>query len=255
MENMDAKGNDRKHYRGIEKQTDNPFLNLYHIDALGRDGTPFHYYFASRNDENNIKHKTHSMRPEGMAVYAVTEDGEKLVLVRQYRYPVNDYLYELPAGLIEPEETASEAACREMIEETGWKLEVYEGGEPAFRRGFFLAQGLTDESGSMIFGTVTENVGQQMENTEDIQVILADRQEVLRILREERVSMRCGLMLMQFLKTGAFCSCDGRWDKAQRIDGTVTREKQERKTLILQKQFPVLENFFEKRGKLWQSNI
>ena len=180
---MDAKGNDRKHYRGIEKQTDNPFLNLYHIDALGRDGTPFHYYFASRNDENNIKHKTHSMRPEGMAVYAVTEDGEKLVLVRQYRYPVNDYLYELPAGLIEPEETASEAACREMIEETGWKLEVYEGGEPAFRRGFFLAQGLTDESGSMIFGTVTENVGQQMENTEDIQVILADRQEVLRILR------------------------------------------------------------------------
>ena len=136
-----------------------------------------------------------------MAVYAVTEDGEKLVLVRQYRYPVNDYLYELPAGLIEPEETASEAACREMIEETGWKLEVYEGGEPAFRRGFFLAQGLTDESGSMIFGIVTENVGQQMENTEDIQVILADRQEVLRILREERVSMRCGLMLMQFLTT------------------------------------------------------
>ena len=69
-----------------------------------------------------------------------------------------------------------------------------------------LIAGLPDgsnESGSMIFGTVTENVGQQMENTEDIQVILADRQEVLRILREERVSMRCGLMLMQFLKTGA----------------------------------------------------
>lgn len=166
---------DEKHYRGIEKLTDNPFLNLYHIDALGRDGTPFHYYFASRNGEDNIKHKTHSLRPEGMAVYAVTEDGQHLVLVRQYRYPMDDYLYELPAGLIEP-------------------------GEPAFRRGFFLAQGLTDESGSMIFGTVTEQVGQQMENTEDIQVILADRQEVLRILRQERVSMRCGLMLMQFLK-------------------------------------------------------
>ena len=150
---------DEKHYRGIEKLTDNPFLNLYHIDALGRDGMPFHYYFASRNDEDNIKHKTHSLRPEGMAVYAVTEDGQHLVLVRQYRYPM-----------------------------------------PAFRRGFFLAQGLTDESGSMIFGTVTEQVGQQMENTEDIQVILADRQEVLRILRQERVSMRCGLMLMQFLK-------------------------------------------------------
>lgn len=190
---------DRKHYRGMEKLTDNPFLNLYHIDALGRDGTPFSYYFASRNGEKEIKHRTHSLRPEGMAVYAVTEDGQHLVLVRQYRYPMDDYLYELPAGLIEPGETAEEAACREMEEETGWKLSVYEGGEPAFRRGFFLAQGLTDESGSMIFGTVTERAEQHLENTEDIQVILADRQEALRIIREERVSMRCGLMLMQFL--------------------------------------------------------
>ena len=90
--------------------------------------------------------------------------------------------------------------CSDMTFDATVNPVVYEGGEPAFRRGFFLAQGLTDESGSMIFGTVTENVGQQMENTEDIQVILADRQEVLRILREERVSMRCGLMLMQFLK-------------------------------------------------------
>lgn len=80
---------DEKHYRGIEKLTDNPFLNLYHIDALGRDGMPFHYYFASRNGEDNIKHKTHSLRPEGMAVYAVTEDGQHLVLVRQYRYPMD----------------------------------------------------------------------------------------------------------------------------------------------------------------------
>ena len=31
--------NYEKHYREIEKLTDNPFLNLYHIDALGRDGT------------------------------------------------------------------------------------------------------------------------------------------------------------------------------------------------------------------------
>ena len=60
---------------------------------------------------------------KGMAVYAVTEDGQHLVLVRQYRYPMDDYLYELPAGLIEPGGTASEAACGEMIEETGWKLE------------------------------------------------------------------------------------------------------------------------------------
>lgn len=198
--NADHIQEQRKYYTGIEKQTENPFLNLYHIDALGRDGSPFDYYFASRNDEMQIKHRTHSRRPEGMAVYAVTEDGEQIVLVRQYRYPVNDVLYELPAGLIEPGETAEEAACREMREETGWKLNVYEGGEPAFRNGFFLAQGLTDESGSMIFGTVSDRQAQQLENTEEIRVVLADRAEALRILRTERLSMRCGLMVLHFLK-------------------------------------------------------
>ena len=129
--------NYEKHYREIEKLTDNPFLNLYHIDALGRDGMPFHYYFASRNGEDNIKHKTHSLRPEGMAVYAVTEDGQHLVLVRQYRYPMDDYLYELPAGLIEPGETASEAACREMIEDNIQEIGLGVASD-AIRHRFFL---------------------------------------------------------------------------------------------------------------------
>ena len=190
-----------KKYTGIHKMSDNKFLNLFKLDALTDAGRKFDYYFVSRRKEKELKIYTKDSLAEGVVIYPILkEDQDKIVMIRQYRYPLDDYLYELPAGLIEPGETASEAACREMIEETGWKLEVYEGGEPAFRRGFFLAQGLTDESGSMIFGTVTEQVGQQMENTEDIQVILADRQEALRILRQERVSMRCGLMLMQFLK-------------------------------------------------------
>lgn len=193
-----------KKYTGIHKMSDNKFLNLFKLDALTDAGRKFDYYFVSRRKEKELKIYTKDSLAEGVVIYPILkEDQDKIVMIRQYRYPLDDYLYELPAGLIEPGETVSEAACREMIEETGWKLKVYEGGEPAFRRGFFLAQGLTDESGSMIFGTVAEQVGQQMENTEDIQVILADRQEALQILRQERVSMRCGLMLMQFLKAEA----------------------------------------------------
>ena len=199
---MDVKENDRKHYRGIEKQTDNPFLNLYHIDALGRDGTPFHYYFASRNDEDNIKHKTHSLRPEGMAVYAVTEDGQHLVLVRQYRYPMDDYLYELPAGLIDEGETPEEAAIREMMEETGLTFTVYEDGEAAYRRPFFMGAGFTDESCNAVFGYATGQINQaHMEDTETIQVLLVDKKEAARILREEKVSLRAAYLLMNFLRS------------------------------------------------------
>ena len=193
---------DEKHYRGIEKLTDNPFLNLYHIDALGRDGMPFHYYFASRNDEDNIKHKTHSLRPEGMAVYAVTEDGQHLVLVRQYRYPMDDYLYELPAGLIDEGETPEEAAIREMMEETGLTFTVYEDGEAAYRRPFFMGAGFTDESCNAVFGYATGQINQaHMEDTETIQVLLVDKKEAARILREEKVSLRAAYLLMNFLRS------------------------------------------------------
>ncbi len=39
-----------------------------------------------------------------------------------------------------------------------------------------------------------------MEETEDIQVILADKEEVKRILHEERVAMKCALLMLQFLQ-------------------------------------------------------
>ena len=44
---------------------------------------------------------------------------DKIVLVRQYRVSIDDYIYEFPAGLVEPGEEFHEAAVREMHEETG----------------------------------------------------------------------------------------------------------------------------------------
>ena len=189
-------------YGGIEKLTDNPYLNLYHVDARTRKGQSFDYYFASRNDEEHIKHKTHSRRPEGMAIYAVLQEApNKIVLLRQYRYPINDYIYELPAGLIEDGETSDEAAVREMEEETGLTLTVYEGGQSYYRQPFFLAQGMSDESGCMVFGTASGSIrGDKQEDTEDIEAVFADKEEVRRILSQERVTIRAAFLLMQFLQ-------------------------------------------------------
>lgn len=46
-------------------------------------------------------------------------DPEHVVLVRQYRYPVGRWLWELPAGTLDPEEEAEAAAIRECHEEIG----------------------------------------------------------------------------------------------------------------------------------------
>lgn len=189
-------------YRNIEKVTDNPFLNLYHMDTTTKNGNKMDYYFASRNGEDLIKAKTHSMRGEGIAVYAVTrENPRRLVMVRQYRYPLDDYIYEIPAGLVEADETAEAAAVREMKEETGLKLDIYEGGEQYFRGPFFLAQGITDESGKIIYGYADGKVDlNAQEESEEIEVCFVDKQEGRRILAQERVSVRAALLLIQFLQ-------------------------------------------------------
>ena len=54
----------------------------------------------------------------GVAVFAV-DDEERVVMVRQFRYPMGEVLLELPAGKLEPGEDPRECALRELEEETG----------------------------------------------------------------------------------------------------------------------------------------
>ena len=188
-------------YNGIHQQTDNPFLNLYQIDAVDRKGQNFNYFFASRNDAQHIKIRTKTMKPEGIVIYAVTsEPHQRLALIKQYRYPLDEYIYELPAGLIDGDETPGMAAQREMKEETGLDFTEYMGGKEFYRRPFFMGPGFTDETSSAVFGTVSGQIsGDLVEDTEEIQVILADKEKVEQILAQERVSMRGAYLMMHFL--------------------------------------------------------
>ncbi len=193
---------EQKKFRGVKKVTDNPFLNLYEIDAFLTSGKPFHYYFASRDDVDNIKLNTHAKSPTGMAVYAVTEElPHRLVMIRQYRYPVDEYLFELPAGIIEEGEMPEQAAIREMKEETGLAFSPYEGGEECLRKAFYLVPGFSDELNSTVFGTVAGDAAKRhLEDTEDIEVLFVDKDEAKRILREEKLTIRAGYLLMQFIR-------------------------------------------------------
>ena len=53
-----------------------------------------------------------------VATLAVHDDG-RVVLIRQYRYPVDQPVWELPAGRVDPGESALDGARRELEEETG----------------------------------------------------------------------------------------------------------------------------------------
>jgi len=75
-----------------------------------------------------------------VAVLAIQDDG-RIVLVRQYRYPVDALVWELPAGRLDEGESPEQAAQRELQEEIGFKAARLQ--KMAF---FHTTPGFCDES-------------------------------------------------------------------------------------------------------------
>ena len=91
----------------ITKQTENPFVNLYLVEGTNKVNHHFRYYVASRAKSiEQMKIKTRKNTPDGVLMYSLYgEKRDKIVLVRQYRVSIDDYIYEFPAGLVEPGRT------------------------------------------------------------------------------------------------------------------------------------------------------
>ena len=181
----------------IEKKVGSRFLSYYEMEAVHRDGSVSPYYMVSRNpNPDSLKAVTHKNAPDGVVIYGLYQD--KVVLVRQYRYPIGGFVYEFPAGLVEPGENMEAAAIRELYEETGLTLHPIPCG--SYGRPFFTTVGMTDESCGTVFGTCEGTpTSRHQEATEEIQVVLADKEECRRILKEEQLSIMCAYMLMHFV--------------------------------------------------------
>ena len=118
-----------------------------------------------------------------VAIVPVTDDKEVL-LIRQFRPPMNGYVIEFPAGLNDKGDTLEEAARRELIEETGYSAEKM----------IFLTEGPMSSGASSEILTVFlakgldfKGIGQRDE-TEDLEVIkipISEIYQTLDVLRSE----------------------------------------------------------------------
>jgi ADP-ribose pyrophosphatase len=87
--------------------------------------------------------------PGGAVVVPVLDDG-RIILIKQYRYPIKKFIYELPAGKLESNEDPRHCAERELAEETGYSASSFDHltsiyTTPGFcteQLHIFLAQGL-----------------------------------------------------------------------------------------------------------------
>lgn len=91
------------------------------------------------------------VRHSGSVVVLAVDENDvepRVLLERQYRYPARDYLWELPAGRIDPGEKPLAGAKRELLEETGysarrWKLALK----------FWISPGFLDETMALYLAT------------------------------------------------------------------------------------------------------
>ena len=189
------------HILSVEKKTDNRFLNMYDLQYENKVGGQGIYHIASRGASiEELKLKTHNNKPDGVIIYALYgPKRDKVVMVRQYRFSVDDYVYEFPAGLVDAGETYGQAGARELKEETGLDFTPVKADE-MYSKPLFTTIGMTDESCATVYGYASGKISKEgLEDNEDLEVIIADRKEVRRILKEENVSINCGYLLMHFL--------------------------------------------------------
>src|ERR1700683_404999 len=103
-------------------------------------------------DPDGFEIKRAIVQHPGSAVVMPVDAKKRVLLVRQYRLPVLKYLWELPAGRVDPGETPLQAAKRELAEETGYRAKKFQKlavfypspGFLAEKMTIYLATGLTE---------------------------------------------------------------------------------------------------------------
>jgi ADP-ribose pyrophosphatase len=103
-------------------------------------------------DPSGFEIKRSIIRHPGSAVMMAVDEQRRLLLVKQFRLPAEQELWELPAGRLDPGESALEAAKRELREETGyqakkWTELVSFWASPGYvqeKMNIFLAEELTE---------------------------------------------------------------------------------------------------------------
>jgi ADP-ribose pyrophosphatase len=75
--------------------------------------------------KSGFRIKRSVVRHAGSAVMMAVDEKKRILLVRQFRLPAGKYMWELPAGRLDPGEKPLQAAKRELVEETGYRAKKW----------------------------------------------------------------------------------------------------------------------------------
>ena len=155
--------------RSSTYRVDEPFLRVRSDTVELPNGTLIDSYFVRES--------------RGFAIVAALTPERRVVLVRQYKHGIAQIVLELPAGMIDADETPEDCAVRELAEETG-----YAGDPPQLLRSLFA-----DPSGSnavfhvFLIENATPAFAQSLDTTEAIEVETATLAELQAAVRDGRI--------------------------------------------------------------------
>jgi len=111
--------------------------------------------------------------PGASAVVPLKEDG-RVVLIRQLRHAAGGFIYEIPAGKLDPQEDPKDCAARELEEEVGYRAESLE-----LLTSIWTAPGFTDEVIHIFQGTNLQKGKQCLDQDEVLEIVELPLEEAI----------------------------------------------------------------------------
>ena len=177
-------------FQNIEKVHAGKFIDRYDVTyetAVG--GTKVYEMISRDHDICEAEDKLGRLTredPDSVILILTDETGEKLLITKEFRMACGHWVYNFPAGLIDPGETPEEAARRELREETG--LELVSIDDVLGKS--IAAIGFSNEKNVSIFGKARGTFGKSTSAEEEIVPGWYTKQEVRELLRNEYFAAR-----------------------------------------------------------------
>lgn len=121
------------------------------------------------------------VHPGASAIIPITSEG-KIILVRQYRHPVGEYILEIPAGTLRPGEDPETCARRELEEETG-----YIADELIYLLTIYPCPGYSNERLHIYLARGLRRGALNLEIDEDLSVVELSLEEALEVIRKGEI--------------------------------------------------------------------